>query len=159
MFFGNEKTFAIQVDIIERIGNELYCYFCYWINGSKIGDDSMLTSLNDILLFYPWIINDIGNRTYDSTMAGVEPKDIFDSIRSRIYDDETELYLGNPARFDIMIKTESMLGNDTYYIEDKEHGYIIYRCNNDIKSFEIEKEYVDKVFTDSYQVLYNLLEC
>lgn len=158
MIFGEKKIFAIQVDIVESNNNNIYCNFCYWINDLRIGNYFKLTLLSDILLFYPWIINDVGNRRYDSEIIGVTPKEIFDSIRSRIYDDDTELYIGNPARFDIMIKTESMLGNDTYYFEDSEHGYIIYRCNNEVELFQIEKGYIDNVFVDSYNVLFNLVD-
>lgn len=156
MIFGNKMLFAVQVDIIEETEDDTYCHFCYWINGLKIGDDSIPTLLNDILIFYPWIINDVGNRAYDSKLSGVEPKDVFASISSRIYNDETELFIGNPARFDILIKTESMFGIDVFYFEDEKQGYILYQHNDIISSFELQKNYVDNVFIKSYHTLVDL---
>lgn len=153
MIFGDINIFAIQVVFEEKVNDIIYCHFCYWINNKKLGNDSMLTALNDIMLFYSWIINDVGNRVYDRDLEGVSDTEIYSSIRSRIFDDESEIYEGTPARFDITIRTESMLGNEVYYFEDDESSYIIYRHKDDIRSFKTKKGYADKVIVDSYQEL------
>lgn len=155
MIWGDINIFAIQVIFGEKVNDIIYCHFCYWINNNKIGDDSILTELNDIMLFYPWMIKDVGNRVYDRELVGVSDADIYSSIRSRIFDDESEMYEGTPARFDITIRTESMLANEVYYFEDAGSGYIIYRHKDEIQSFKTKKGYVDKVIVDSYLELKN----
>lgn len=157
MIIGDKKIFAIEYDILDKNDSMLPGYFSYWIGGKQIGDYFLVTYLSDVLLFMPWIIHDIGDRKYADRIDNENWDEIFEKIRVSIY--ESEVFDDNPARFDISIKVEPLLGTTILYIEDSKIGHIIYKdLLNDIHEFSVTKGYVDQVLLNTYKYLTSIFE-
>lgn len=152
MIIGNKKTFAIEYEIVNEFDSMLPGHFCYWIGGKQVGNFSLMTYLNDVLLFMPWIVHDIGDRKYAEhiDVDATNWDDIFEKIRLSIY--EFEMFDDNPARFDISIKVEALLGITIFYIEDNKCGYILYKDSSlRVSEIPVKKGYVDQILLQSYK--------
>src|SRR5215207_10274548 len=105
MQFGDIKVFAVQLELDSNYGGSwLFGRFCYWINGTQVGDYTLGTSLRDVFFSMKWIANDRGNRRGDDlcTCSGQE---IFLLLDNSLYGNEETtpdlLLLEAPARFDV----------------------------------------------------------
>ena len=105
MLFGNKESFAVQVEIDEDYGGPwLFGKFCYWLNGTRVGDYDLGTSLRDVLLNLKWIVNDRGNRRGED-LCNYPGEHTFDLLDRSLYGDDHDvskvLLPALPARFDV----------------------------------------------------------
>ena len=64
MLFGNQETFGIEYEIEPTNGGAwLFGKICYWIDGARVGDYSMGTSLRDVLFQSESILRNCHNRS------------------------------------------------------------------------------------------------
>lgn len=58
MLFGDKQKFCIEVQEVERIGNDLVAQITLWISGDELGDKSRKVMLNVPVLQYEETLND-----------------------------------------------------------------------------------------------------
>ena len=115
MILGDKCSFAIEFNQDPNNGKEwLFGKFCYWINGTSLGDYELGTSLRDVLFQMRGVVADCGNREADWCKCGA--KDIYDLLDGAIYND-AECDVDMPARYDISISVDVFDGIKIYLID------------------------------------------
>ncbi len=158
MIIGNKETFATEFTLCDNYTSLLEGTFSYWINSKKVGNDSELVYLNDVLMCMIWIIHDIGNRIYSEKITN-DWNEIFHEINKNIYESDT--FYSCPARYDISINIPTGIGHyKVFYIEDSQYGYLMFKRKSDniVNEFTIKKGVVDLVLSQTHSELNKLYE-
>lgn len=156
MLIGNKETFAVEFILCDNYSSLLEGIFSYWINSEKVGDDSELVYLNDVLMSMTWMIHDAGSRMYPEKITG-DWNEIFRKINDSIYGSDT--FDSCPARYDISINIPTGIGHyKVFYIEDTQYGYLMFKRKSDstVNEFTLKKGVVDQVLSQTYSELNKL---
>lgn len=164
MIYGERQKFAIEYELEKNYGGEwLYGKVCYWINGSRIGDYDLGTSLRDVLFQAKYINHYAGSRDF-CDFYKMDARDIFDVIDQSIYGFQKindDAPLEEPARFDILFPIDIFDSYKAYLIEREFDELILYKniCTEEFHSFSLAKFYFNEVFRSFYldiDILYSI---
>lgn len=164
MEIGDRRKFAIELDLDEHYeGVWLFGRFSYWINGDRVGDYDLGTSLRDVLFQMKWIVFDCGNRD-GGILCTHSPEKVFYWLDGALYDDSDisgEIELPDtPARFDIRIPVDIFDEWKIYLIECNDNAKILFKSDkeSDIRVVSIAVGLFDSVIKDTYNYLDELYE-
>jgi hypothetical protein len=138
MLFGNKKSFAIEYNLNTDYGGEwLFGKICYWIDGSRVGDYDLGTSLRDVLIQAKYILNDAGNR-FGGILCEIDNEEAFMRLDKFFYNEELvdeEKHLvqlpDQPARFIIKIPVDIFDNFTIFLIQcDLNSEIIIFKSND-----------------------------
>jgi Immunity protein 42 len=165
MQFGDIKVFAVQLELDSNYGGAwLFGRFCYWINGTQVGDYTLGTSLRDVFFSMKWIANDRGNRRGDDlcTCSGQE---IFLLLDNSLYGNEETtpgfLLPEAPARFNVTPPVDVFDNWKVYLVECEKYELMIYKnlaADDKVEVFSAPKGMFDAFIMESYAYLEHLIE-
>ena len=165
MEFGDRSLVGAQFELNCDVGGTwLFGRFCYWINGTRLGDYNLGTSLRDVFFSMKWIVADRGNRQGD-LLCDLPAEQAFQLLDATLYGSDEVVASASlpqtPARFDIRPPVDIFDGWKIYLIEC--HGYdrFLYSRLAPDASFEIFKAprgIFDTVIKDAYDYLEHLYE-
>ena len=159
MIFGNIKIFAIECQLNPDDGGEwLFGKLCYWIDGTRVGDYELGTSLRDVLFQMKYIVHYRGRRS-GRGLCHLDRKECFDIIDSILYGDDN--HIGSIDIPDEVLKFNAKIPVDVFddwkifCIECEENLTILYKKNNskNIKERKLSPNEFDDPITSLYLYL------
>jgi len=164
MEFGDRALFSVQFELDADYGGSwLYGRFCYWVNGTQVGEYDLGTSLRDVFFKMKWVVNDCGNRNAGSLCA-LPPEEAFLLLDKSLYGNEQnaqESWLPDlPARFDVRLPVDVFDQWKMYLIECGDKDLMLWRDSNEanVKIFSTPLGVFDNVIKEAYDHLANLYE-
>jgi hypothetical protein len=150
MEFGDKSRFAVSLELDENSGGPwMFGKFCYWIDGKRVGDYALGTSLRDVLSALMWIVADAGKRD-DRERFALPGEEVYGEIDSSLYGHPekagSEFEIGPTARFDVCPRADVFIGWKVYLIECGEEGRLLYKNSADrsVSEFFLSKGEFDK---------------
>lgn len=160
MIFGDTTVIASQLELdCDYGGPWLFGRFCYWINGTQVGDYNLGTSLRDVFFSMKWIAGDHDNRQCTG-LCNLPGEEAFRLLDSALYGPDEivskALLPETPARFDITPPVDVFDGWKIFLMECEECDRILFRpLTFDVKVevFNTPKGVFDAVIKDTYNYL------
>lgn len=165
MEFGDPNVFAVQLELDPDYGGSwLFGRFCYWINGTQVGDYSLGTSLRDLFFNMKWIAYDRGKRRGHG-LCKLPSREIFLLLDNSLYGDKETVADSSlpeaPARFNVMPPVDIFDSWKVYLVGCEMYDLILYRKTGDddkLEVFNAPEGIFDTVIIQTYDYLENLLE-
>lgn len=82
---GNKEVFAIQWDLDSHHAPYYYGYFCFWINGGKVGDFDEISTLSIIKNYLIDFLKNEGRRIYNGS-SKMSKDELFHRLYGRFFD-------------------------------------------------------------------------
>lgn len=163
MEFGDRSIIAAQLELNSDYGGPwLFGRFCYWINGTQLGDYDLGTSLRDLFFNMKWIVWDRGNRQGE-VLCDLPDAVAFSLVDSSLYGPgeviESAFLPETPARFDITPRIDIFDGWKIYLMECVGCDRFLYTHDStevSVESFKAPKGAFDTVIKDTYDYLEHL---
>lgn len=165
MIFGDRTVIAAQLELdSDHGGSWLFGRFCYWINGTEIGNYNLGTSLRDVFFSMKWIVGDCGNRQANG-LCDLRGEEAFSLLDGFLYGPEEIVSIASlpqtPARFDITPPVDIFEGYKIFLLECKECDLILYRRlirDASVQVFKTEHGVFDGVIKETYDYMEALYE-
>lgn len=165
MEFGDRTVIAAQLELNRDYGGPwLFGRFCYWINGTQLGDYNLGTSLRDVLFSMKWIVGDRGNRQ-GNFLCDLPGEEAFRVLDGSLYGPEeviaSAFFPETPARFDIRPPVDIFDCWKIYLMECEGCDRFLYARlapEVSVETFNAPKGAFDTVIKDTYDYLEHLYE-
>ena len=164
MEFGDRALFSVQLELDADYGGSwLYGRFCYWVNGTRVGDYDLGTSMRDVFFKMKWVVNDCGNRK-GGQLCSLLVEEAFLLLDKSLYgakENAQESWLPDlPARFDVRPPVDVFDEWKMYLIECGDRDLMLYRNSNevDVQVFGTPVGVFDTVIKQAYAHLENLYQ-
>ncbi len=155
MIIGNTNSFAVAYELDEnQEGTWLFGKFCYWIDGSQVGNYDLGTSLRDVLFQMKYVVSDCGNR-HGEALCKLPPVEAFYRLDAALYEGSVALEFplvgiplpDTPARFEIKISVDVFDQWKIYILECEDRATILYKKldDTDVMVSEIDIGIFDNV--------------
>jgi hypothetical protein len=163
MIIGNTLRFAVEFELENDYkGQWLLGKFCYWINGERVGDYDLGTSLRDILFQLETVVRDNGNR-FSNSFFTLHSYELFEKLNEALYGNNN--YDNIPeeeqwSRFDICPIIDVFNNWKIFMINNSNHARIIYKNISKKRIFEGELDLgeFENVIKESYDKINNMLQ-
>lgn len=161
MQFGDKNSFAVELELDEEpYGVWLFGHFCYWINGVRVGDYELSTSLRDVLSGLRWVVHDRGNRG-GGALCEIPLHEVFSCLDNALYGSEEAgsasdtLLPDEPARFEITVPVEVFNDWKVFLIECGEKAFVLLKSfsTGELQSVVIQSGLFDKAIDEAYRFL------
>lgn len=159
MRFGERESFAVELELAEEPGGAwLFGHFCYWIEGVRVGDYDLSTSLRDVLSGMKWIARDRGRRD-GGRLCEISTDEMFARLDEAIYGeggDQPE----EPARFEITVPVEVFNGWKVFLVECGAEALVLCKWlpAGDLRVSSLRPGVFDEAFDAAYRYLDGLHE-
>ncbi|WP_025028362.1 Imm42 family immunity protein [Caldalkalibacillus mannanilyticus] len=167
MLIGNKSEFGIEYELNKEYGGEwLFGRFCYWIDGKRVGDYDLGTSLRDILFLLQQLIRDNGNRNHE-ILFKLSLLELFNRLNGGLYSGDPKydsLAIDESwARFDIGLPIDIFNEWKIFLIEyENKSRFIIQKLGSTENEFlhevSIESGKFDSVISKAFKLLDELYE-
>lgn len=145
MIHGNKERFAIQWELhTDSCGKWMYGQICYWIQGQRVGDYNIITSLADVLTSLMYPVGDCGRRV-GGRLCTLNGKDAYNTLHAALFEGDPSLAdeaNGDTwARFDVSLLCDVFTGWRLYILDCESDSRLLvgHRPKNS-STFEFWKE-------------------
>jgi hypothetical protein len=164
VIIGAKDHFAVEFELDQEYGGPwLFGSFCYWIDGARVGDYELGTSLRDVLLQMRSVVTDCGNRS-GGMLCDLPADTAFLVLDGLLYESEPVVtprafqMPDSPARFEVKIPVDVFDSWKIYLIECDNTARMIFRNTNDgrIEVARLAMGAFDTVISDAFNRLDSL---
>ena len=167
MIIGDQSRFAIEFQLNKEYGGVwLFGKICFWIEGRRVGDFDLGTSLRDVFFQMRSIVQDNGNRNHEGLFA-LSKNELYNQLNAAVYGSEInesyQLDLEETwARFDVKIPVDIFDQWKIFLVEDtslESARLVVAKLDvNEVFETFLDQSEVDKVLLNAYDELNKLYE-
>jgi len=163
MLIGDKKNFAVEYELDPNSGGQwMYGKICYWIEGDKIGEYALGTSLRDVFLQMKYLVHDSGKRSSE-VLCSQSPENIFYLLNESIYGDNENVRSevpDSPSRFEITIPVDVFDHWKIFLIDCNSYSIVLYKRieGKEVRSTRLHLGEYDNVITKLYDDLESIYE-